>query len=211
LVVIFGALYWWFSWGVFGTLLLGIWWGKFVGTLHGSLSCDSPPNPWVKGLDFGGFGVLGLEEFLAGFLRFLLIWQVLVDKIMAMDSSRGVLIIPKVLFKSVELFRRSNFGFGGVDPLALFISSCPGYTGLTGALDRSNRCESLVGVASGELLDSCVFGSWCCWSVLGPFGVVFVRFCVVFSFLAGCVLGVFLFQGLKKSLRLSGTFVVRLL
>jgi hypothetical protein len=32
---------------------------------------------------------------LAGFLRFLLIWQVLVDKIMAMNSSCGVAIIPK--------------------------------------------------------------------------------------------------------------------
>jgi hypothetical protein len=49
----------------------------------------------------------------------------------------------------------------------LFIPSCPDYTGLTGALDRSNRCESLVGFASGELLDSCVSGSWCRWSVLG--------------------------------------------
>jgi hypothetical protein len=45
------------------------------------------PNPCVKGLDFEVFGVLGLEEFLAGFLRFLLIWQVLEDKIVAMDSS----------------------------------------------------------------------------------------------------------------------------
>jgi hypothetical protein len=44
-------------------------------------------NSRVKGLDFGVFGVLGLEEFLAGFLRFLLIWQVLVDKIVAMHSS----------------------------------------------------------------------------------------------------------------------------
>jgi hypothetical protein len=32
------------------------------------------PNSWVKGLDFGVFSALGLEEFLAGFLRFLLIW-----------------------------------------------------------------------------------------------------------------------------------------
>jgi hypothetical protein len=39
------------------------------------------------GLDFGVFGVLGLEELLAGFLRFLLIWQVSVDKILAIDSS----------------------------------------------------------------------------------------------------------------------------
>jgi hypothetical protein len=45
------------------------------------------PNLCVKGLDFGVFGVLGLEEFSAGFLRFILIWQVLVDKIMDMDSS----------------------------------------------------------------------------------------------------------------------------
>jgi hypothetical protein len=50
-----------------------------------------------------------------------------------MDSSEGVPIIPKVLFKSVERFERSRFRFGGVDPQVLFISSCPGYTGLTGA------------------------------------------------------------------------------
>jgi hypothetical protein len=130
------------------------------------------PNSWVKGLDFGVFSVLGLEEVFAGVLRFLLIWQVLVDKIMAMDSSWGVPIIPNVLFKFVERFGRSKFGFGGVDPLVLFIPSCPGYTGLTGALDRSNRCKLPMGFASGELLDSCVFGSWCCWSVLGLFGVV---------------------------------------
>jgi hypothetical protein len=126
----------------------------------------------VKGHDFGVFGVLGLEEFFAGFLRFLLIWQVLVDKNLAMDSSRGVPTIPKVFLKSVERFGRSRFGFGEVDPRVLFIPSCPGYTGLTGALDRSDRCKSLVGFASGELLDSCVFGPWCCWLVLSLFGVV---------------------------------------
>jgi hypothetical protein len=32
------------------------------------------------------FDVLGLEEFLTGFLRFLLIWKVLVDNNFAMDS-----------------------------------------------------------------------------------------------------------------------------
>jgi hypothetical protein len=45
------------------------------------------------------------------------------------------------LFKSVERFGRSRFGFGGVDPRVMFIPSCPGYTGLTGALDRSDRYE----------------------------------------------------------------------
>jgi hypothetical protein len=43
------------------------------------------PNPRAKGLDFGVLGALGLEVFLVGFLRFLLIYQVLVDKILAME------------------------------------------------------------------------------------------------------------------------------
>jgi hypothetical protein len=57
------------------------------------------------------------------------------------------------------------------------------WRGLAGAvhpelprLHRSDRCKSPVGFASGELLDSCVFGSWCCWSVLGLFGVVLLGF-----------------------------------
>jgi hypothetical protein len=75
-----------------------------------------------------------------------------------MDSSCGVPTISKVLFKSVERFGSSRLGFGGVVPRVLFIPSCPGYTSLTGGLDRSDRCESLVGFASGELPDSCVFG-----------------------------------------------------
>jgi hypothetical protein len=48
----------------------------------------------------------------------------------------------------------------------------------------------------------------------GQFLVCLELFCFVLcrvSFRAGYVLGVFLFQGLKKSLRLSGTLVVRLL
>jgi hypothetical protein len=58
----------------------------------------------------------------------------------------------------------------------LFILSCPGYTGLTTALDQSYQREPLVGFSLGELFDSCVFGSWCCWLVLGPFGVVLLGF-----------------------------------
>jgi uncharacterized membrane protein YtjA (UPF0391 family) len=33
----------------------------------------------------------------------------------------------------MERFERSRLGFGGVDPRVLFIPSCLGYTGLTGA------------------------------------------------------------------------------
>jgi hypothetical protein len=45
------------------------------------------PNQRDKELNFGVFGVLGLEEFLAGFLRFHLIYQVFVGLNLAMDST----------------------------------------------------------------------------------------------------------------------------
>jgi hypothetical protein len=79
----------------------------------------------------------------------------------------------------VERFRRSRFGFGGVDLRVLFISSCPGHTGLTGALDRSYRCVSLVGFASSERLGVFAVVPCCCcfefgsiWSSVGLFGVL---------------------------------------
>jgi hypothetical protein len=139
--VVPGCSWWWFSepslgdfFGLFsGPFCLGfdggILWEPFV-VLWAVIPL---PNPWVKGLDFGVFRVLGLEVFLAGFLRFLLFGQVLVGLNLAMDSSWGAPNIPKVLFKSVERFGRSWFGFGGVDPQVLFIPSCLDYTGLTGA------------------------------------------------------------------------------
>jgi hypothetical protein len=76
----------------------------------------------------------------------------------------------------VERIGRSGVGFGGVDPRVLFIPSCPGYTGLTGALDRFDRCELFVGFASGELVNLCVFVLCWCRSVLGSFRGVLVGF-----------------------------------
>jgi hypothetical protein len=76
----------------------------------------------------------------------------------------------------VERIGRSGVGFGGVDPRVLFIPSCPNYTGLIGALDRSDRCEPFVVFASGELLNPCVFGLCWCWLVLDSFGGVSVAF-----------------------------------
>jgi hypothetical protein len=142
-------LFWWFSEPSIGGFL-GVFsgpcsWGFDGGNMWEPFVVLLPliplPNPWVKGLDFGGFGVLGLEVFLVGFLRFLLIWQVLVDINLAMDSPWGVPTIPKVLLKSVDWFRRSRFGFGGVDPRVLFILRSPGHTGLTGASHRSDQCN----------------------------------------------------------------------
>jgi hypothetical protein len=49
-------------------------------------------------------------------------------------------------------------------------------TGLTGALDLSDWCKPFVGFASGDLLDPCVFGLCCCWSVLSRFGIGLLGF-----------------------------------
>jgi hypothetical protein len=53
-------------------------------------------NPQVKGLDFGGFGVLGLEVLLRVDIRFLLIELVLGTELLAKGSPRGTPSIPKV-------------------------------------------------------------------------------------------------------------------
>jgi hypothetical protein len=76
----------------------------------------------------------------------------------------------------VERIGRPGVGFGGVDPQVLFILSCPGTTGPTGALDWSDWCEPSVGAVSGDLRDSCVLGSFWCWSVLVWFGGVLLGF-----------------------------------
>jgi hypothetical protein len=86
----------------------------------------------------------------------------------------------------------------------LFIPSCPGLTGLTGVRDRSDRCRPL------NCLTRVSLGR----GATGQFLVCLELFCQALcrvSFRAGCVLGVFLVQGLEKSLRLSGTLVVQLL
>jgi hypothetical protein len=54
------------------------------------------PNPQVKGLDFGGFGVLGLEVLFRVDFRFLLIEWVLGTELLAKGSPRGTPTIPKV-------------------------------------------------------------------------------------------------------------------
>jgi hypothetical protein len=176
--------FWWFSEPFLGIFLGEISrlfsWGFIGGCMHEPfvdlLRLILLPNLWEKGLNFGVFVGLGFVVFLAEILRFLFIQQVLVDHNLAMECPWGVPTIPKVLFETVEQIGRSGVGFGGVDTRVLFIPSCPGYTGLTGALDQSDRCEPFVGFASGELLNPCVFGLRCCWSVLGQFGVLVLDF-----------------------------------
>jgi hypothetical protein len=107
---------------------------------------------------------------LAGFLRFLLIWQVLVDKILAMDSPLGVPTIPKVLHKSVERFGRSGVGFRGVDQQVLFIPTNSGHTGLTSASHQSDRGRPLLGLARVNFWVSSLLSRVAAVLSLGQFG-----------------------------------------
>jgi hypothetical protein len=76
------------SWWSFSEPSLGCFLGCFRDLALGDLMGEICGNPsWFFELDFGVFGVLGLEEVLAGFLRFLLFGQVLVGLNLAMDSS----------------------------------------------------------------------------------------------------------------------------
>jgi hypothetical protein len=51
----------------------------------------------------------------------------------------------------------SGDGFGEVDPRVLFIPSCQGTTGPTGARDRSDRCYPFVGFLSRVICLTRVF------------------------------------------------------
>jgi hypothetical protein len=124
----------------------------YAWTRRGSIPFDSPPKSVIKKAQFWGFccprvhGVIGenpsipLDSMSFG------------GQILSYGGPWGVPTIPKVLCESVERIGRSGVRLGGVDPLALFIPSYPGTTGLTGALGGSDRCESLVGFVSGNCL-----------------------------------------------------------
>jgi hypothetical protein len=88
------------------------------------------------------------------------------------------------LFKSVERFGRSRFGFGGVNPRVLFIPSCPGYTSLTGALDRSDRCEPWWAFARVNAWVCSLLSCVAAVASLGQFGGRLA--CLVLWGLSGC-------------------------
>jgi hypothetical protein len=77
---------------------------------------------------------------------------------------------PKVSRKSVERFGRSGFGFGGVDPRVLFISTNSCHIGLTGASHRSDRCRPLLGFARVNIWLSSLLSCVDVVSSLGQFG-----------------------------------------
>jgi hypothetical protein len=155
--------------GCFQDLSLEDLMGEFVGTLRGSLGYDPPPKSVSKGARFWGFPSSRVRGVLGGISSIPHFWTSFGGIKLGYGLLMSCSYYPKVLFKSVERFGRSRFRFGGVDPRLLFMPSCPGYTGLTGALDRSDRCNPWWVFCSGERLGE--FAVVLCWGCFG-FGLV---------------------------------------
>jgi hypothetical protein len=138
--------------GDFQSPLLVVFLGLFSGPcswgFDGGNSCEPIvvllpliplPNPRVKGLDFGAFGVLEREVFLRVDFHFLLIEWVLGTELLAKGSSRGTPTIPKVSLWSVERIGRSIGGRFEFFPRAVFFPTVQEKTGLTSFPNRSHR------------------------------------------------------------------------
>jgi hypothetical protein len=160
------------SWGWFSEPFLGGFLGVFSGPcswwFDGGNSCEPfvvllslipLPNPWVKELDFGVFGVLGLEVFLRVDFRFLLIEWVLGTKLLVKGSPQGTPTIPKASLWSVERIRRLIGGRFEFFPWAVFFPTVQDKTGLTGFPNRSDRFLP-VGCREGFLSKEVSIALW---------------------------------------------------
>jgi hypothetical protein len=169
------------------------------------------PNPWVKGLDFGVFGCHRVGGVLGG------ISSIPLDLASFGGQNLGYGLLMRCSYYPQSLVQVCG-AIGEIEvliwrswPAGVVHPELP-------RLHRSDRCSwpvwpvrATCGICLGWTawlvclwVLVLLFSSWPVWSC-------FVRFCVGFFFRAGCVLEVFLFQGLEKSLRLSGMLVVRLL
>jgi hypothetical protein len=79
---------------------------------------------------------------------------------------------PQSLVQVRGAIREIEIWIWGVDPRVLFIPSCPGYTGLIGALDRFDRCKPLWDLPRVNCLTRVSLGL----GAVGLFGVVLLGF-----------------------------------
>jgi hypothetical protein len=141
-----------------------------VGTLHGSLGCDSPPKSVSKGARFWGLPSSRVRGVLGGIYSIPPFWT----SFGGIKHGYGLLMrcsfYPQSLVQVRGAIREIEVWIWGVDPRVLFISSCPGYTGLTGALDRSDRCNPWWVFARVNVWVSLLLSCVGAVSSLGQFG-----------------------------------------
>jgi hypothetical protein len=156
--VVPGCSRWWFSEPSLGGFL-GVFSGPCSWGFDRGNSCEPfvvllllipLPNPQVKGLDFGVFGVLGLEVFLRVDFQFPLIAWVLGTELLAKGRPWGTPTIPKVSLWSVERIGRSIGGRFEFFPRAVFFPTVQAKTSVTSFPNRSDRFHP-VGCREGFL------------------------------------------------------------
>jgi hypothetical protein len=103
-----------------------------VGTLRGSLGCDSPPKSVSKGARFWGFPSSMVRGVLDGISSIPPFWTSFGEIKLDYGLMRCS-YYPQSLVQVRGAIREIEDWIWGVDPRVLFIPSCPGYTGLTSA------------------------------------------------------------------------------
>jgi hypothetical protein len=182
--VVPGCSWWWFSEPSLGGFL-GVFLGPCSWGFDGGNSCEPfvvllplipLPNLWVKGLDFGVFRCSRVRGVIGG----ISLIPLDLASFGGLKLGYGLLMrcsyYPQSLAQVRGPIREIKVWIWGSWPAGAVHPKLPRLTDLTSVRDRSDWCRPFVGFASGELLDLCVFGSWCCWSVLDLFGVVLLGF-----------------------------------
>jgi hypothetical protein len=113
---------------------LGIRWGKFVGTLCGSLGCDSPPKSVSKGARFWGFPSSRVRGVLDGISSIPPFWTsfggIKLDYGLLMRCS----YYPQSLVQVRGAIREIEVWIWGSEPAGAVHPELP-------RLHRSNRCS----------------------------------------------------------------------
>jgi hypothetical protein len=166
-LVIFGALSWRFSWSDFGTFLLGIWWGVYAWTLHGSFPFDSPPKSVSKGARFWGFWSSRVRGVLGGFSSIPLDLASFGGQNLGYGLPLRCSYYPQSLAQIRGAIREIGSWIWGSWPAGAVHPESPGHTGLTAASHRSDQCRPQLGFCSGERLGVFAVVLCCCCCEFG--------------------------------------------
>jgi hypothetical protein len=132
-LVSFGALSWRFSWSDFGTILLGICWGMYSWTLHGSFPFDSPPKSVSRGARFWGFRCSRVRGALHGIYLIPLNLASTGGQNLGYGLPMRCSYYPQSLAQIRRAIREIGSWIWGSWPAGAVHPESPGHTGLTGA------------------------------------------------------------------------------
>jgi hypothetical protein len=136
-------------------------------------------DPWVKGLDFGVFSVLGVRGTLGGISSIPLDLASFGGQNLGYGLPMRCSYYPQSLAQIRRAIRETRSWIWGSWPAGVVHPESPSHNSLTGASHRSDRCRPRLGFCSGEHLGVFAVVPYCCcfefgsvWSSVGLFGVL---------------------------------------